>query len=913
MTFPHGPGPQPRTTLGLSGLGAVGGARGVGAGALRVIVEFVTQYDAEKVKELEAQLKKLENFSQLSDARSAKAAKALARDEALLNNIRKLRLTLSSKEAKDVLKLRDHERTRGQHAIEAANTLRTTLVKTTKLREDDLRLLTNQDKLENSIAARQAKRRAAEGRERDRQGRFLKAQVVAERQSLHLQQLRTQLVPKLGSLALGALGGIVGGAIVGVGFAAAQAGIELVGQALRDIFDPANKARDALKGVAAEVNKIADKEGITLLEAAKKRLEEFGEGARGISPELLAAATAVQTFVQENEELAAIIEITNNLQTLQREQINKYIRTLIEARDIGNLPFGGKRLYDVIRTGGDVTHLTTQEQNLYNEALERFGIVGTNAAVAARQLAAANDRVAGAAQRATYAEEQFTSAIRKAANLRISGLQDQISGLSDAGPSARTRALTAEINGMAEAQARSAFQSQISALAEQRTLLLLERRIRFQGQSVNLDALSGKAALVAIDARIAALSRAGQLEQRSLDLLNERISLLREADSEQDKRDQAVLKGYDDRIAAIRKEGDEQDRFNQLLDLQFEMNKTIKRQTDESIEDFLQRRAQENRDLLARQAELSREDQIGVIERERDAVAAIQETADARREAAIEELELQQKVLQAALEASQRARDAEAQALSDRRDRIALEVELEENAAQQAAVREQEAARQRSRLLQKQLEEAQEADQKELESKRKALEAQIRAIEDSTDEALKWASRAEQGRLRIALQGAGTYADAQSIIGELAGSRRALSELQAWAKAAHIPTYLSDQILGPLRELIRQAEAKVGGILKRSYGDYSRVGGFQETENFAHGGVINLSNARSPFGQNVRFGEQGREIGVILSNKVAQVLKEQTQPQAGESTYIINRSQDPYRDKIRFKQAVREVLGEVLR
>lgn len=65
--FPGGPGP--RTAVGYSGLGAVGGPGGVGAGALRILVEFLTQYDPKAVAALEKDVNRLEKNQAARDRR----------------------------------------------------------------------------------------------------------------------------------------------------------------------------------------------------------------------------------------------------------------------------------------------------------------------------------------------------------------------------------------------------------------------------------------------------------------------------------------------------------------------------------------------------------------------------------------------------------------------------------------------------------------------------------------------------------------------------------------------------------------------------------------------------------------------------------------------------------------------------
>jgi hypothetical protein len=707
---------------------------------------------------------------------------------------------------------------------------------------------------------------------------------------------------------LGAAGGILGGAVIGVGFAAAQAGLEAIGNILKDIFDPANKAREALAGVVEQVNKLAAEEGISDLEAATRVLKEYGGAAESLDPAILAAAVATQKLVEETAELKDIVEVLRHGENLRNETIREYIKLAVEASGLpigrpGGTP-GFIRIEQAIQTG-DTTRLDAAELEVYNRVVKDLALSSDDAAREQRELALAEDLAAAAASRATFAQDALANAIRRISGLRITGLEDQLAALSDTGVSARTRKIVQTIDEMAEAQARSAAASRIQQLEEQRALLLLEQRIRFQGESVRLDQLSGRTALVAIDARINALQRAGQLEQASLDAINARIRAARRADQAQDKRDREALKVFDERIEAIRKEGEAQDKVNKLLEIQFKLGQRSARQQGETIGDFLQRRAQETRALLAQQAQLKREEQIGAIEEERDAVAAIQEVANERREAAIEAMELEQERVQAAIEAAQRQRQAEIQALQDRREQIALQVEIEQNAEEIKRAEAEETARLRAKKLQEDLKASQERDRQETESRRQALEAQIKAEREKADLAVFYADKANTEILRASLLGARTYGDAIGLIGQLAGAKRALAELQAYATATGLPQEFINDFLDPLRSTISQTESKIENLIARAQG--GRV-----LERFQSGGIIDLNNARTPFGSNIHFGEGGGELGVILGNKVSEAIKRDRRGPAGNQTFIINRSDDPYADKQRFGRKVREVMSEAL-
>jgi hypothetical protein len=82
---------------------------------------------------------------------------------------------------------------------------------------------------------------------------------------------------------------------------------------------------------------------------------------------------------------------------------------------------------------------------------------------------------------------------------------------------------------------------------------------------------------------------------------------------------------------------------------------------------------------------------------------------------------------------------------------------------------------------------------------------------------------------------------------------------------------------------------------------------------FQHGGVLELSNARNPFGQNVRTGEGGTEIGVILSNKVAAILKQRNGMEGQIGPFYVNGSDNPMRDRYALGRLVKEAVAEALR
>lgn len=914
-TFDTGP---PRTNTGLTGLGAVGGATGVGAGALRVIVEFLTQYDSKELERLEKELTRLQRAESRNNRIVSSEMKLQAREQGQLTRIENLRnrsqTSFTKAQLKEVKAIRDLERSRNRGAIQEANQRKALLAQQTGFTKSQITSLVREDQLRQKIDERREKAAARTANAEARIKANQQQQLPIQQRLNTLQNLRANLAPKLGSLALGAVGGVFGGAVVGLGFAAAQGLIDAIGQSLKDIFDPANKARDALEGVVDEINKLAEKKGLTTLQAAAQYLKEFGEAGKGLDVQLLAEAAATQKLVEQNKQLAEILEVLRHGRSLEIDAIKERIRLTAQSLGIGSSEASTARILGAINPDFVVNpgaKLSADEQRILDAVQKDVEASANAAANAAARLAAEERALASAGQIAEFAQTRLSNAIERVGGLRITGLQDQLEGLSGAGPSARTKGIQDQLDAITEGSQQAAYASQLQQIQEQRALVLLEQRIRFQGESVRLDQLSARGQMVAIDARIEALQRAGQAEREQLDILNDQIEAARKADQAQDKRDAKALEVFDEKIEALREEGDAQDRLNKLLDLQYRLSQDISRQEGESIQDFIQRRANETRGLLAEQASLARTDQIGGIEKERDQVKAIQEVANERREAAIEAQELQRDQLQSQLERIEKARQAEIQALNDRKAQLALEVQLQDLAEQEKQLASQETTRQRTKDLQKQLSESQKADQEALESRRKSLEDQVEAEQKKVDDALYWANLENQEKLRLAVAGANTYADVQAIIGELAGARRAYAELKAYVDANNIDPSISNPFLIPLQQLIEAAAAKLGSIMA---GSLPARGGNRATP-MAEGGIFSVlrNSLNNPYGANIRTGEQGEEIGVVLSNRVARILKEQTGSKIPPMTVTINRSTDPWLDQQRARRMVRDVIEDTIR
>lgn len=891
----------PRTSTGLSGLGAVGGPGGVGAGAFRVLVEFLLEYDSDKIKSLEKQLDGLSALEEKSSARLNDALLSRAATDKQLFEIQKSKAVLTKDELSKVREIRDLRLAGGKENRNAANAIRQQLIDETNLTKYQIDQLAQEKQIRLDVAQNRAKQTKIIREEEEKLRDINKQQLVAQKQLVSIQAIKAGVLPKLGSLALGAIGNIFGGALIGIGFAAAQALLDQLAEGFQNLIDPARHAREELKGVADQVDKLAQQKKITTLEASKQLLADLGPIAKDLDPNLLAAAVSLQRFKEQLEELDKLKDIIDHYKELNNELLRTRALAILQDQmsdDVG----GFNRLKSDVLMGNPHALNDARYQSALAQAQREVQHSADGADSAVRNLANAEAFAAGQANLAAYAQQQMADAINRISGLRITGLQDQIDALG--GPSARTTAIQQQIDAINEAQQQSAAASQLSAIQEQRALILFEQQLATQHKVVDVSKLSAKFQLVAIDARIKALQNAGRAEENQLDLINEKIRALQKQDQAQDKADQAALKVFDDKIAALREEGDEQDRLNQLLDLQYRASQKLERNKGESIGDFIARRAQENRSLLAEEQRLRREDQIGQLQKQRDDLQQIQEVANAEREARIEALQGEAERLQATLDRIHKQNQAAIEALQEEKERIERQVQLDELAQQERQIKDSETTRKHLAELEKRLEASQKADEAETKKRKAELEKQIQAERDAAQQSIKFADLAEQDKVLAAIKAARSSKDIYTIIGELQGATNAKAYLETVFKALGLPDAITAPVINGLKNIITQGNARINSIIRRRFHGV--------VEGAAQGGVFELNNSMNPFGQNIRVGEQGKELGIVLSNKVHKLLQENSSPKLPPMSFVINRSDDPFRDKDRFGRAVEEAFAKNL-
>lgn len=855
MTFkaPSGPGPVPRTPLGLSGLGAVGGPRGVGAGALRIIVEFLTQYDAEAVKKLESDLNKLQGRQAQLAVSAQSQTQQLAAQQGVRTRIANLQDKFTSAELKSIKQINELQKTGTRDNLKLASQQVAAfqgIAKARGLSKGETTLLLNADTNLEKAAARELAIRKQINATRAKTTQVAQQQVQTEKQLTGLQSLKAGLAPKLGGLALGALGGIAGGAILGVGFTLAQAGLEAIGGAIQDIIDPARHAREELDDIAQAINKISASEGITLIAAAAKEVRDLGAFGEGLNAALLGEAAALDDVNKKLELRAKLLDIQKNFEALLTEAIQKRERELVKEAGLQPALRG--------RGSGTSPELAAARERIHAQAVREVTVAMGQADTAASRLAASELREAQAAAFASVQQRNLASILNTASNLGTTGIQDQLDALNTVGPSARTKALEASLEAMQDSSGGVA--SALQSISEQQALLLFQQKLLTQ--DVNPASVSGEFKLAAIDARIAKINEA--------------------RDAEQDQ-----TQAIDDQIASLQKAADAQDKFNRLLDIQFKLSKPAIRQQGETISDFIQRRAQETRQLLAEQAKLTQTDRVGVLQAEKDK-------------------------LQAVIDRHEIERQAEIRALEEERKSVELSVQLAKLAEQRKQVLADAGRAARVKQLQEALKDSQANDAAVIESRRKALQAQLTKEQDFWARVEEYSDTARIKEISAAISFSNTMQKLLTVSGEVAGAKFAAAQLRQLLMSGLVPPAQLPAIYAVLKSLdslAAQYQGRLNSLTSPRYG--GKISGFQETAGFAEGGVFPLRNSNSPVGSNIKWGEQGQEMGMVLSNKVTEALRSS---QHGEMIGEINLvTQDPLRDEYTIRRIIREEVQRSLR
>jgi hypothetical protein len=936
----------------------MGGKRGTAAGLIRVIYEFITQYDRSALKQLQTDIAGLQG----QDAAYQKAIEKNSKEQ--------IALTARLKDANGQLAAIKKQaasagiipaggigpKTPAQYAKDELKELNSLIGAEGKIEKqrkqkkaykaDELAL----DKQAQAFAAKSQFFTLSQVRDLMHEKSLnasivdLKAKGVAlgEKQSAVQSEInqRTKLTNaissyarelpgKLGSLALGALSSITVGAAIGVGFEAVQVGMDAVANWTKDIIDPARHAKEAMKGLGDEVRGIADKDSISRLQAAQKLIESLGKigtsapstGKPTLIASLVAEAAALDTITQNLDKYESLQLSTSRNDLVKSQLIERYTKDLL-ARDSA---------YQALKTRSTSGDRPYAEQNALNSALLKTELIDrqiatdainaelatvdaaanaqamadafnsirleaiTNQIQAAADAADATARAAIDANNAAIqaaadnsnrviemnagldankiqfeADKQVAALQAKSDALtvvdsaRTKRLQAALDALDNAGPSLRTRQLTAALKALNDQEDRRAYLLSLSNANEEIYLLKLQHRLETQQAEIKISDYSGKARIVALDAA----------------------------------------------IFRLQKEGDQQDRLNAALDLQYRMSQRIGRNEGETIQTYLLRRAQETRALYSEQADQERNDRIQQLNDEKDAVQyrldlkdllaqkselirqhdldlerqSLQDRLDASTKADSDALDHRRKTLQKELEASQRADQA---ALKSKQDAIAAEIrDVQEKARVNIEIVQANAAAQEQSN--------QEIADKAIAANNAAFDLIVAKRKIQTDLEIALATQADVKERQMAIQQASTLGDLSLVSGGLAGSAFAFQQLKAQILSLGMSDAVSSELLNNAAALMVSYRVRLLQLSTRGY---------------AEGGVFNLKNSMN-FGKNIRAGERGEEIGVILSNKVTQALRDQ---ERGPVISNVNLSSyDPYRDLYRLKKVVREVVREEL-
>jgi hypothetical protein len=793
----------------LTSLGAVGGPRGTAAGALRVLVEFLTQYDPKAIQQLEGDLQGLSQLEEKLGNDQIKIADRVAKQRQKITESEALiQAKFTDRQAKAALKQSQVLRTTGRPSdTRQAQQLLSFAIKRQGLSASEEKIVRNLVgartrlvALEKQALSISADRLAVEEQE----------QAVSGQLS-QFQQLRANLPSKLGGLALGAVGGLVGGAIIGVGFQAAQEALDAIAEGIKDLIDPARHAREAIHDIGPEIEALAT-EGVSRTQAAAAFLKSLGINADEATVSILAEAAAQDKLSESLDKQASINEIKQHADALEIENVKRKAAELIaEATASGDLITVKKQVGKGQIEVADAAFYEALAHSILRIELDKMKQASDEATAAQARLEA---QMQATAALASIAARALAEAIGAGAGALTSPFDEKIQALRDASSeSARTRAIQAKIDALQNTSGDTSRNKELANIAQERELILLRQRLRLLGANIDLDKFSGKFLLEAINAKIKAL----------------------------------------DKQAAA------QDRLNRELDLQLRASQVLKRQEGESVSDFLQRRAKENRDVLSEQRALE-------TEKVKERLQELQEkTQD---EVALAEL-------------AERKKNALAKSGTDSR----------------------------IKQLQKELEASKKADAAALKNKIAALEKERDALKKQADNAEYYATVAANDEIRQAIRAANSI----EKIAQLSGASRGLYAAKAFLTALLQSGVLSPEDVKQVQAAIDRISGTLGALAEQQYNIGRNAIVKEGRPAFASGGFIPLNTGSTPFGSSAQFGEKGTEAGMlVLTTDMLNKMKNKGTGQEGIGQVNIYRSDDPQRDYWRTKRAVRDGISEAL-
>jgi hypothetical protein len=795
----------------LTSLGAVGGPRGTAAGALRVIVEFLTQYDPAAIKSLESDLEGLTQLEEQLGNKQISLADRIAKQRAKISQAEALQVAkFTDRQAKSALKQSQALRETGRPSdVRQAQQLLTFAIKRQGLSAQEEGIV------RNLIGARTRLRNLEAQALKISQDRLAvdEQQGAVSGQLSQFQQLKAGLPGKLSGLAIGAVGGLVGGAIIGVGFQAAQAVLDAAAEGLKDLIDPARHARDAIHEVGDEINKLAEGKDLSREAAARQFLEALGITADENTVKILANAAAQDklsgSLVTQNQ----VLEIKKHADATEADNIKQKANLLMEEDRLRGTVHEktivtAKGVYQV----ADAAYYEAEAVRLNNIELQNMDAASRQAAEAQAALQAQMEATAALASIAARALQE---AIQAGSQSLIAPIDARIESLQTAGgESARTRAIQAKIEQLQNAPSGGRRNTELANIAEERSLILLRQRLRLLGTNIDLEKFEGKFLLEVINAKIKALQKQAAAE--------------------------ALV--------------------NRELDLQMRMSQQLKRQQGESVSDFLERRAKENRDQLTEQRSIDED----------------------RAQAALQDLQERTQDEVALKELAERKKNAAVKSGSDNR----------------------------IKNLQKELEASRKADAAALKAKIEALQKQKEALKKATDDAAYYSTETANEEIRQAIRAATNV----EKIAKLSGAARGLYAAQSFLQALLTSGVLSPSEARHVQEALNRINATIGNLVSKQDAlreSAARTG--RGPRGFASGGYIPLNAGSTPFGRDARFGEHGTEAGMmVFSTQLMNKLRDSKSDGATFGDININRSDDPQRDYYRTEKAVEAAMRKNL-
>jgi hypothetical protein len=944
-------------------VGAAGGPRGFAAGVTQVLVNFLLNYERGNLERMSSDIKKFEqeraeanqalvqqnNKLVALDQRVTAAQKAksdLGKGQvATLNAIAASQTRINS-----LTQLAARNQAQYGAALTREKGIRDRLIANASaasgLSSKQVRDAANLASLERQLLGTTLDRKAAAEALAIAENKV----AAAQRAQAATSQFGSKAAGRLSGLALGLIGGTIGGLAVSALITPVQDAITNIGEQLSDLANPANKAKEAADGVAEAIAQIGSQQNLSGLQAAATLLKQlnFPQEQAGallrasdvqVAQDFLTKQQQVTDFLRGEQQLrsqiGAQLNFNNRLNAINVELTRKgadNVEASLSAinflQQIGAIPVfdqlahlaGGPGFADILGLNEENAAAAYDAAVTEGRAADAAAILASNLENARAAASSLADELAEAAVEAISAAnisnleaglkntvdginritstaidniraraDRASESVSNSAERRINALQKQIQGLDsgpsnrtqalqrqlealkDVGPSRQTKALADQIERLNKLQDQAAYRQSLQDVAEQRHAVLLAERLRLTKHQIDLDDYHGKDRLIAIDALLAKQQKANEA----------------------------------------------QDRFNKLLDIQYQIQQGVHREQGETIQDFIQRRAQYYRGLLQQAAELNRTGPQAELEAERARVEASVQLKDLeeKRRKLIEDRarELHMRSLQAQLQASQ---ERDRKELESRKEALQKQIEASRKA-------DQAALESRRQALQAQIEAVRKNSQQQIESIQKQRDADIAARELARDKAIaavqrvtemaiasekkraedikRIASQSETARLVQAFQGAQSLAQLQLFAGQLSGSLYAVGYLQQTGQYLGLDIATRNQIAANAAQAVLAYTRKLNEFYRNTR---------TTTPAFAEGGVFRLNNMNTPLGKDVRWGDgQGDEIGVVLSNKVTQALRDNGGAGGGPliGGDVIFQAQDPWRDSYRFRRMARDV------